>query len=83
MIIALAALVAGRRQARRATDDLYRHVVARFERQTHCVSMALFVAMAVVCTRGLVPWNAGFAALGCLMGASCLALFVRHDPRVR
>lgn len=83
VLISIAALIAGHNQARMATDDLYKHVTHRAERQAYWVSMALFVVTAVICARGLVDWNTGFAAFGCLMGASFLLLFVWHDLRMR
>jgi hypothetical protein len=83
VVIALAALLAGKTQARIATDDLYRHVTQRAERQAYWVSMGLFVLVAVACGREMVDWNTGFAVYGCLMGASFLLLFVWHDLRMR
>lgn len=83
VIITVAAFMGGRGAAKAATDELYRMVTHRAERQAYWVSMALFTGVAVSCSRGLVPWDAGFAALGCLMGASFLLLFVWHDLRMR
>jgi hypothetical protein len=83
VLIALAALLAGRKQAGMASDDLYRHIRARAERQAYWVSMGLFGVAAVSCANGLIAWNTGFAAYGCLMGGAFLLLFVWHDLRMR
>ncbi len=83
VLITVAALIGGKRAAEAATDELYWAVNHRAERHAYWVSMAFFALIAVLCIQGLVPWRAGFAALGCLMGASFLLLFVWHDLRTR
>lgn len=83
MLITVAAFVAGNQQARMATDDLYKHVTHRAERQAYWVSMGLFVVVAILCARGVIDWDTGFAVLGTLMGAAFLLLFVWHDLRMR
>ncbi|MCB1405512.1 MAG: hypothetical protein KDK01_04430 [Rhodobacteraceae bacterium] len=83
LVITVASLIGGRRAARMATDELYRAVTQRAERQAYWLSLAMFAVVATVCARGLVPWDAGFAAFGCLMGAAFLLLFVWHDLRMR
>jgi len=82
-LITAAAVMGGKRAAEAATDELYRAVNHRAERHAYWVSMALFVVIAILCVQGFVPWRAGFAALGCLMGAAYLLLFVWYDLRMR
>lgn len=83
LVITFAALVAGPRQARAATDELYRAVNHRAQRQAYWLSMALFVVLAVAAAQGWIGHRTAMAVLGCLMGASYLLLFVWHDLRTR
>jgi len=83
LVITIAAFMGGKSEARAATDELYKAVSHRAERQAYWVSMALFVIVAVSCAWGLMPWDTGFAVFGTLMGASFLLLFVYHDLRMR
>lgn len=80
LVITVTVLTGGRGAAVAATDEMYRAVTRRAGRPAYWLSLALF---AVVCARGLVPWDAGFAAFLCLMGASFLPRFVWHDLRLR
>lgn len=82
-VITAAAMLAGRSQARAATDELHRSVSHRAERQAYWLSLALFAGAAVLGAKGWVPWDAAVAALGCSMGAAFLLLFVWHDLRMR
>ena len=81
--ITLASRAAGRAAARAATDELFRLVWQRASAHAYWLSMAIFALFAVLGAAGFVPWPAGAAAMGCLMGASFLFLFVLHDLRMR
>lgn len=83
LLIALAALAAGRAKAGQATDDLYHEVNGRAQRQAYWLSMLVFAVLAVSAAQGWVAHRTAMAALGCLMGAAYLLLFVWHDLRLR
>lgn len=83
LAITFSAVAAGRQQAGTATDELYRAVNHRAQRQAYWLSMALFVALAVAAAQGWVSPRTALAVLGCLMGAAYLLLFVWHDLRTR
>ena len=83
VVITLASRAAGRAAARASRDELYRLVWQRASAQAYWLSMAIFALFAVLGATGRVPWPAGVAAMGCLMGASFLFLFVLNDLRMR
>lgn len=82
-LIALASRAAGGRASRAATDELYWAVWGRAQGQAYWASMAIFALFAVLGSTGVVAWPVAVAAMGCLMGAAFLLLFVLNDLRMR
>ena len=73
---------AGRAASRAAADELFRLVWARAQGQAYWVSLAIFAVLGFVAAAGLIGWATAYAAMGCLMGAAFLLLFVWHDLRL-
>ncbi|MCW1932723.1 hypothetical protein [Pararhodobacter zhoushanensis] len=82
-VISVAFMAAGRAAATASKDELYRLVWRRASAQAYWASLAIFALFAVLGATGQVVWPAAVAAMGCLMGASFLCLFVLHDLRMR
>ena len=82
VLITLAFRAASRAEGRAATDELFTLVQGRAQGQAYWLSMALMAALGFAAAGGLIDWNTAFAALGCLMGAAFLLLFVWHDWRL-
>ncbi len=81
VLITAGIFAAGRNVALQATDELYRATNMRAASQAYWVSLALFVLFSVLAGREVLAWPTSVAALGTLMGAAYLLLFVYHDWR--
>ena len=79
IIIAIAAVIAGRKNTSRAIDEGYFADTYKAQRISYWIALFLYPAFGILLANDWVIWSVAFAAMGTLTGAAFLLLFVWFD----